>query len=210
MPVTAWVYSKSYRWFHWRRESCRAIRSDADQPPGEEDLQELFRQRAPPPGSSSGTRFETIVTPNTLPLFGDNNNHNNKRKHSKDQVEDRLQNRPGPDPPASRCILKNWKTREEAEADRRNQLAGELAAHGRHRCTERWRRFGLHWGSCPTTTLLLSTSSQKSAQDRKYKTKIVCTQGRIYSGERFGGGYKSDGGGGQSADSLYDGWWERS
>lgn len=52
----------------------------------EDDLQDIFQARAPPPGAA--VRSEEIITPNALPLFADANSIHNKRRHKQDKEEE--------------------------------------------------------------------------------------------------------------------------
>ncbi len=52
----------------------------------EEDLQEMYQARAPPPGSN--VRYEEIIAPNALPMFGGDSKQKRKQKKLDQQEED--------------------------------------------------------------------------------------------------------------------------
>jgi hypothetical protein len=52
----------------------------------EADLQEMYQARAPPPGSN--VRYEEIIAPNALPMFGGDSKQKRKQKKLDQQEED--------------------------------------------------------------------------------------------------------------------------
>jgi hypothetical protein len=62
----------------------------------EDDLQELYASRAPPPGTA--VRYEDITAPNALPMFGGGGNQHKRKKEK--QAEEEEANRRHPQQPS--------------------------------------------------------------------------------------------------------------
>jgi hypothetical protein len=58
----------------------------------EEDLQDIYDARAPPPGSN--VRYDDIVAPNALPMFGGDSKQKRKQKKLAQQEEDNKRKNP--------------------------------------------------------------------------------------------------------------------